>query len=565
MINSNKEYLESEINKIITSVNGLTTKSTTYSGGISNSTTNIPSTEPNVITTFLTATQNMYTKLTDDLKNIIEIATKFDDLDKLLKNDASAINMIITSTPLADVSLNSTGTETAEYDISNDTQLKVKNLKFPKINLDKYAENKKGGFYLWISGKRYTIKDFENSIWRKKYGYTPEQALEAFIGCVIAESDKTIDDVLAVTSVILNRAESPHWGKYYQNGTNPFDQLFAKNGGQFAVITQYKNGYRRYERYMPSVVGLAKVKAAVAEYGSSYEELRNTIIEALEGGVRNNDYTGFRANAGYDYDPIRHITPKGNKFHYEVRGTDDVLAAKRRENMVAQNLSGGIYQSSRTIMVEKGSNISNLTNTLGGTSSVSTGETSKTTTSSGKTTTIPTPTETNENPGAGSSQHRQTGGSTSWTSGPDSSPKKVVTTEVSSSQQPSVSKTAEATSTPSPSPSVVTTEAPAPIVTSTIEKETIPESDNIDNTVYETNNNSYIEPVTPIVDDYESEVITPEPTIQPTESKKSNAFATAVGVTAAIGAATGAGIYGYKKYKEQKESEEEEEFEEEEE
>ena len=555
VVKSNKEYLEKELNQIITSVNGLTTKSTTYNGGISNSTTNIPSTEPSIITDFLTATQSMYTKFTDDLKNIIEIATKFDDIDKLLKSEATAINMILTSTALEDVSLSVAGSETAEYDISNDTQQKVKSLKFPKINLDKYAENKKGGFYLWISGKRYTIKDFENSIWRKKYGYTPEQALESFIGCIIAESDKTIDDVLAVTSVILNRAESPHWGKHYQNGTNPFDQLFAKNGGQFAVITQYKNGYRRYERYMPSVVGLAKVKAAVAEYGSSYEELRNTIIEALEGGVRNHDYTGFRANAGYDYDPIRHITPKGNKFHYEVRGTDDVLAAKRRENMVAQNLSGGIYQSSRTIMVEKGSNISNITSTLGGTGSVSTG---------GNTSTIPTPTETSENPGTGSSQHSQTGGSTSWSSGPDSSPKKVVTTEVSPSQQPSVSKTAVVTPTPSPSPSVATAEGPTPIVTSTIEKETIPEPDNIDNTVYETNNNSYIEPVTPIVDDYESEVITPEPTIQPTESKKSNTFATAVGLTAAVGAAAGAGIYGYKKYKEQKESEEEE-FEEEEE
>jgi len=559
VINSNREYLESELNKIKSEITRMAANSTTYNNYVS-STTYVPSNAPKTIRDFVAVSKSLLDKMNQDLNNIIEIAKKIENLDERLKFEATELGVTLTSTALATINEEVISSKEAEYAISNDTHNVLKSIEVKNVNqidLNKYAENKAGGFYLWISSKRYTLRDFENSVWRKKYGYTAEQALEAFIGCVIAESDKTIDDVLAITSVILNRCESSSWGPHYQNGTNPFDQLWAKNGAQFSVITERKNGHRRYENYMPSVVGNKAYSNVAAYKRNTYEELRNAVIEALEGGLRNNDYTGFRANGYEGWDNLRHITPNGNKYHYEVRGVDDVLAERRRANRTMTDLSGTAYKSSRKVAVERGSDLQNITDTLSRAKNSNARNIDRTNTSNGTSTSgSSSNTTNNDNVEEYNDGDYTSGGSSSHSNKGTSSTKVETKTE-----EPTVVTTSN------PEPKVVTA---APIAATKTEEEPVKETKEVKHTSYNNSqndiyynplptNNYKEEPVEPVT---EVETIEPAETEEPVTEKKGNGIATALGVTAAVGAAAGAAMYGYNEYKKRAEEYENEDYEE---
>ena len=226
-------------------------------------------------------------------------------------------------------------------------------------DLGKYSTDPSKGFDLWLSQNRYGMVDFANSQLRGRYGYNEQQALEAFIGVIIAESDKTNDDALAVASVALNRCQNPNWSNYYQNGTNPFDQMFAKGGSQYETITNtshYYGNLHSYEAYMPSVVGMDNVNKVLAQYGTNYESLKSTVMDALGGGVRNNFYTGFRAN-GYEGWSDIHISPDGNKYQFEgYGGRDQAFAASLKNQLTATSLSatsGGSVQ----LLVQNGATV----------------------------------------------------------------------------------------------------------------------------------------------------------------------------------------------------------------
>lgn len=231
-----------------------------------------------------------------------------------------------------------------------------------KINLGAFAENPEGGFELHIDKSRFNLEDFNNSVLRHQYGYTDKEAYEAFVAVVIAESDKTIDDALGVASVALNRCDRPNYANSRTNGTNPFDQMFANGGQQYETITDTDSqGLRLYEKYMPSVVGIDRVNAELAKYGTNYETLLAVVSTATEDGLRNNDYTGFEAN-GWDgyYDPINHISRNGNRYNYAGDGSGRGIANTRSSQRQTVSTKGTIYEGKDTIRVEPGADIKSI-------------------------------------------------------------------------------------------------------------------------------------------------------------------------------------------------------------
>ena len=200
-------------------------------------------------------------------------------------------------------------------------------------DIDKYKENPKNGFALWLSEHKYSMEDFAESKFAEKFGYnTPEEALEAFVAVVISESNKTPEDVLAITSVILNRCDLyPNWVD--RHGTsNPFDQLFYvddDNTPEFQAIVRTEegtddwNGIPRYKKYMPSYNengedGVNELIAAkqnkltgngktLDEEGKlnryNYAELRDVVYDALFAGVRNNVYSCYYSEWNHETSP----------------------------------------------------------------------------------------------------------------------------------------------------------------------------------------------------------------------------------------------------------------------
>ena len=534
---SDDKYLANELNNLKKDFKTLTATTFNYNTKVDSSTTNIPQQEPAIITKLLASSNNLISKFETDITNMIEIGTEYKKLDESLKNVANIFDMTVTSSKISSVALKDFNSETPKYNLSSSEVLDKINVS--PVDLTKYAENIEGGFYLWISSKKYTLDDFENSVWRKRYGYSVDQAIEAFIGCCIAESDKTIDDVLAVATTILNRCESSNWGSHYENGTNPFDQLYANNGAQFAVIQG------RNKKYMPCVVGMASVEEELAKYGADYETLKATVLEALEHGVRNHDYTGFRSNGwrGY-YDNLRHISPKGNRYQFENPGVDAAIAEQRRNNRKMVDLSGTGYNANKKIPVENGADLNGLTYTLSDTSSNGNDNTNpinsnnpRTTSSYGgnvRTSTGGNNTQVNEGSPIGAN---------TAASETTSSPKNQ-TIYVTSNQS---SNTSDTSTIPS-------------------EMDTTEPDDKIDDDLYQTYDtydDIMLNTPTEIVDTITDEEI--EPNVE-TDTSKGNPILTGLGIAATLGAAAGAAAYGIKRYKENNnddEFEEEESLEEE--
>lgn len=106
-----------------------------------------------------------------------------------------------------------------------------------------------------------------------------------------AESDKSYDDALAVSSVILNRCEDPAW--IHSFGPTPKGQITGK--GQFAV---YKSpGVGAYTKYSG---------------GNVPETVKKAVDDALN-GVRNCSYKSFRSNRSTKFGSNM-ITASGNRY-----------------------------------------------------------------------------------------------------------------------------------------------------------------------------------------------------------------------------------------------------------
>lgn len=107
------------------------------------------------------------------------------------------------------------------------------------------------------------------------------------VAVVASESNVYKDDILAVMSVILNRADAKN--------ISPIDVITAK--GQFSG---YLGGH--YLKYMNSDGSLT----------SNTSFIQEVVSDALN-GLRNNNYFSFRSNWVTDYSDNL-IVPKGNRF-----------------------------------------------------------------------------------------------------------------------------------------------------------------------------------------------------------------------------------------------------------
>lgn len=138
--------------------------------------------------------------------------------------------------------------------------------------LKKYKSNAALGFVVTTNNKTYNLSDSDKNL------------LSAIVS---AESDKTLDDALAVITTILNRCESPEW---INHGSDPVSQATAYN--QFVV---YQHG--DYKDYL----------------GNTPESVKIAVNDALENGIRNHNYLSFRSNEKIRYSDNQ-ITSRGNRY-----------------------------------------------------------------------------------------------------------------------------------------------------------------------------------------------------------------------------------------------------------
>lgn len=129
-------------------------------------------------------------------------------------------------------------------------------------------------------------KGFEVTNNNKKYELSPED-YTLLVAVISSESNKTRDDILAVTSVILNRSD--------HSGKTPVEVVTAR--GQFSG---YWAGY--YKRYLNADGSLTANTNVVQE----------VVNDALN-GVRNNKYYSFRSWNTYSFSE-NYISNYGNRF-----------------------------------------------------------------------------------------------------------------------------------------------------------------------------------------------------------------------------------------------------------
>lgn len=127
---------------------------------------------------------------------------------------------------------------------------------------------------------------FNVTLGNKKYDLSLSD-YDLLVAVVASESNVYKDDILAVMSVILNRADAKN--------ISPIDVITAK--GQFSG---YLGGH--YLKYMNSDGSLTSKTAHIQE----------VVSDALN-GLRNNNYYSFRSNWVVDYSDNL-IVPKGNRY-----------------------------------------------------------------------------------------------------------------------------------------------------------------------------------------------------------------------------------------------------------
>ena len=153
----------------------------------------------------------------------------------------------------------------------------VTNNSLTLLNTSLYKSNPDLGFVVTDNNKTYTL---------------PDDEFDLVVAVVAAEYEKSIDDALAVISVILNRCESPTWSEWA--GTSPAMQVVKPN--QFEV---YSIG--SYLKYMPG---------GVFYDTNHYKLAKQAVIDAFN-GIRNNNYYSFRSwsyiTSGGDYYSYNYI------------------------------------------------------------------------------------------------------------------------------------------------------------------------------------------------------------------------------------------------------------------
>ncbi len=210
-----------------------------------------------------------------------------ENLDKIA--DSVSLLFISEETPLVDNEIASVYVDMSSLDEKVEEEKveenKEENKSLTLLNTSLYKSNPDLGFVVTDDNKTYTLPDDEFNL---------------VVAVVAAEYEKSIDDALAVISVILNRCESPTWSEWA--GASPAMQVVKPN--QFEV---YSIG--SYLKYMPGG----------AFYGTNHYKLaKQAVIDAFN-GIRNNDYYSFRSwsyiTSSGDYYSYNYIVEGGNRYN----------------------------------------------------------------------------------------------------------------------------------------------------------------------------------------------------------------------------------------------------------
>lgn len=168
-----------------------------------------------------------------------------------------------------------------------------------KKEVEEEVENTTSASYLadeiYLKYKSDEAMGFNVSVNNKTYDVSGSD-LDLLIAVICVEAGDSIDDALAVISVVLNRCDSDKWGNYF--GRSPISQITAPN--QFEVY--FKN---MYYGYLPS-----------GKYYNSakYNYVKEAVLDGLN-GVRNNNYLGFRSWESYSYSN-NYIANRGNRYGF---------------------------------------------------------------------------------------------------------------------------------------------------------------------------------------------------------------------------------------------------------
>ena len=208
-----------------------------------------------------------------------------ENLDKIA--DSVSLLFISEETPLVDNEIASVYVDMSSLDeeVQEIEENIVTNNSLTLLNTSLYKSNPDLGFVVTDNNRTYTL---------------PDEEFDLVVAVVAAEYEKSIDDALAVISVILNRCESPTWSEWA--GTSPAMQVVKPN--QFEV---YSIG--SYLKYMPGG----------AFYGTNHYKLaKQAVIDAFN-GIRNNNYYSFRSwsyiTSGGDYYSYNYIVEGGNRYN----------------------------------------------------------------------------------------------------------------------------------------------------------------------------------------------------------------------------------------------------------
>ena len=178
-----------------------------------------------------------------------------ENLDKIA--DSVSLLFISEETPLVDNEIASVYVDMSSLneEVQEIEENIVTSNSLTLLNTSLYKSNPDLGFVVTDNNKTYTL---------------PDDEFDLVVAVVAAEYEKSIDDALAVISVILNRCESPTWSEWA--GTSPAMQVVKPN--QFEV---YSIG--SYLKYMPG---------GVFYDTNHYKLAKQAVIDALkiaDGGI----------------------------------------------------------------------------------------------------------------------------------------------------------------------------------------------------------------------------------------------------------------------------------------
>ncbi len=201
---------------------------------------------------------------------------------------------------------------------------------------NEYHENIKNGFILFYEDIHHTLDELKDSKIASSLGFeTEDQMYNAMLALVISESNKTPDEVAAITTVVMNRCDRYENWANGKDSANPFDQLFAPKSDGSVEFEAFTRDGGRYKDYIPELRenGVDSVNDDLENIGAgySYEELKQAFDDVYFGGLRNNVYSCY-GSGWTDYNSIRptvgeYGNPGGDNGFYN--NTDDVLESEQ--------------------------------------------------------------------------------------------------------------------------------------------------------------------------------------------------------------------------------------------